>query len=354
MKAMMNNCNIAASTGESFVTCCEEDWQIYVASFARNLCQEFNTDNTSIPSSIPHSHPPTEIVVMGKKAKKQPSKKRTERDEEGEQVQQQRRKDGQEKRRKKEVVSTRKNSRRNEDTEESSDEERYESDDDGDDESRSSEEDDEEKDEEDEDEDKEEDNNNGKVTPEGAGRQRNDDLEEDDDANPFEHMTKLEQLHWLQDVMVVSPESNFPNDFHKNRIAFEKGMRSIIRRNEQLEMEVRQYKANWEVLKASKKTKKVANLTVAQQQILLEAKGAVINKVCRMIKFPKTGWELYSNNPNSVFDSMIRTQVSFPTGMTGPQMEILWNNVIAPSLPRALTNAKNRILQDIKKRFLGM
>ena len=192
------------------------------------------------------------------------------------------------------------------------------------------------------------------MTPEGAGRQRNDDLEEDDDANPFEHMTKLEQLHWLQDVMVVSPESNFPNDFHKNRIAFEKGMRSIIRRNEQLEMEVREYKANWEVLKASKKTKKVANLTVAQQQILLEAKGAVINKVCRMIKFPKTGWELYSNNPNSVFDSMIRTQVSFPTGMTGPQMEILWNNVIAPSLPRALTNAKNRILQDVKKRFLGM
>lgn len=350
MKAMMNNCNIAASTGESFVTCREEDWQIYVAGFARNLCQEFNADNSSIPSSIPHSHPPTEIVVMGKKAKKHPSKKRMEREEEGEQVQQQRRKDGQEKRRKTEVISTRKKGQRNDDIEESSDEERYESDDDVDDES--SEEEDEEKDEEDEDE--EEDNNNGKVTPEGGGRQRNDDLEEDDDANPFEHMTKLEQLHWLQDVMVVSPESNFPNDFHKNRIAFEKGMRSIIHRNEQLEMKVREYKANWEVLKASKKTKKVANLTVAQQQILLEAKGAVINKVCRMIKFPKTGWELYSNNPNSVFDSMIRTQVSFPTGMTGPQMEILWNNVIAPSLPRALTNAKNRILQDVKKRFLGM
>jgi hypothetical protein len=72
-----------------------------------------------------------------------------------------------------------------------------------------------------------------------------------------------------------------------------------------------------------------------------------------MVKFPKTGWELYSDSPNSVFDSMIRSSVSFPTGMSESQIEVLWNDIIAPGLGRSLTNAKYRILQDVKKRFLG-
>jgi len=54
-----------------------------------------------------------------------------------------------------------------------------------------------------------------------------------------------------------------------------------------------------------------------------------------MVKFPKTGWELYSNSPNSVFDSLIRASVSFPTGMSESQIEVLWNDVIAPGLSRS-------------------
>jgi hypothetical protein len=132
-----------------------------------------------------------------------------------------------------------------------------------------------------------------------------------------------------------------------------RGIPCILQRNEELEKRVAEYKANWEMLQLSKKAKKGRNLSVAQQQIALEAEGAIINKVCRMVKFPKTGWELYSNSPNSVFDSLIRASVSFPTGMSEVQIELLWNDVtIAPGLNRSLTNAKNRILQDVKKRFL--
>jgi hypothetical protein len=106
----------------------------------------------------------------------------------------------------------------------------------------------------------------------------------------------------LNEVMAVSPASKLPTNFHYNRHSFMRGINCIIRRNEELEKQVAEYKANWEILKSSKKAKKGSNLTVGQQQIALEAKGAIINKVCRMVKFPKTGWELYSDSPNSVYD----------------------------------------------------
>ena len=139
----------------------------------------------------------------------------------------------------------------------------------------------------------------------------------------------------LNEVMAVSPASKLPTNFHNNSHSFMRGIRCILQRNEELEKRVAEYKANWEMLQSSKKAKKGGNLTVAQQQIALEAKGAIINKVCRMVKFPKTGWELYSNSPNSVFDSLIRASVSFPTGMSESQIEVLWNDVIAPGLSRS-------------------
>jgi hypothetical protein len=348
--AMVNSCNAVPSTGESFVTCREEDWQIYVASFARNLCQDFDADNASTQHSNPPSNPPTEIFVMGKKTKKPQPKKRK-----GSELVQHtddgRSHDGKEKRMKK-AAASKKTARRSKDPDES------EESDGGESKSGESEEEveDDVSSEEEEEEEEEEDENGGKVTPEAGDRQRSKERKDDDDDdsyNSFDEKSTQGQLHWLQDVLTVSPESNFPNDFHKNRTTFMNGISCIIRQNEELKKEVMRHRANWEILRSSKKAKKEGNLTVAQQQILLEAKGAIINKVCRMIKFPKTGWELYSRNPNSVFDSMIRTQVSFPTGLTESQIEILWNDVIAPALPRALTNAKNRILQDVKKRFLG-
>jgi hypothetical protein len=347
--AMVNSCNAVPSTGESFVTCREEDWQIYVASFARNLCQDFDADNAGTQHSNPPSNPPTEIFVMGKKTKKPQTKKRK-----GSELVQHtddgRSHDGKEKRMKK-AAASKKTARRSKDPDESEESDGGES--------KSGESEEEVEDDvssEEEEEEDEEDENGGKVTPEAGDRQRSKERKDDDDDdsyNSFDEKSTQGQLHWLQDVLTVSPESNFPNDFHKNRTTFMNGISCIIRQNEELKKEVMRHRANWEILRSSKKAKKEGNLTVAQQQILLEAKGAIINKVCRMIKFPKTGWELYSRNPNSVFDSMIRTQVSFPTGLTESQIEILWNDVIAPALPRALTNAKNRILQDVKKRFLG-
>jgi hypothetical protein len=191
---------------------------------------------------------------------------------------------------------------------------------------------------------------NAEVTPDGAMQRKRNDMPKDDDS--FDDKSVLSQAEWLNEIMAVSPASKLPTNFHNNSHSFMRGIRCILQRNEELEKRVAEYKANWEMLQLSKKAKKGRNLSVAQQQIVLEAKGAIINKVCRMVKFPKTGWELYSNSPNSVFDSLIRASVSFPTGMSEVQIELLWNDVIAPGLNRSLTNAKNRILQDVKKRFL--
>jgi hypothetical protein len=163
------------------------------------------------------------------------------------------------------------------------------------------------------------------------------------------------QVCWLNEkILAVSPTTTKDRfSYMKVTSSFLRGVWSIIKRKFELEEEVKEHKANWEILQSSKKAKKAGKLTVVQQQMVHEAKGAIVKTVCRQVKFPKTGWELYSDEPKSVFHSMIRDSVSFPTGMSESQIEVLWNDSVAPLLVRHLTNAKNTILQAVKTRFTG-
>ena len=188
------------------------------------------------------------------------------------------------------------------------------------------------------------------VTPEGLSGQRGTVASPGDDDSSFDKMSYEEQLKWVNDKVVADSPYIECTTMTKR---FMKGVRSIIKRNLELEEEVKDHKANWDILQSSKKAKKAGKLTVVQQQMLHEAKGAVVKTVCRQVKFPKTGWEMYSAEQKSVFHSMIRDSVSFPTGMSEKQIEVLWNESIGPLLVRHMTNAKNNILQAVKSRFLG-
>jgi hypothetical protein len=64
-------------------------------------------------------------------------------------------------------------------------------------------------------------------------------------------------------------QTKLPTNFHCNRHSFMRGIQCIGWRNE----EVARHRGNWEI-KSTKKTKKSGNLTVAQQQIALEAKSS--------------------------------------------------------------------------------
>jgi hypothetical protein len=60
-------------TEDSFITCCERDWELHLKSFARNLQSEFNTDSsiTSTETNIQQS----KIIVMTGSKKSRSGKK---------------------------------------------------------------------------------------------------------------------------------------------------------------------------------------------------------------------------------------------------------------------------------------
>lgn len=108
--------------------------------------------------------------------------------------------------------------------------------------------------------------------------------------------------------------------------------------------------ASWELLNTSKKAKKGGQLSKAQAQMVSEAHGAINSTILRMVKWPKSGWTNYSSNPNSICQMML-PKISLPPGLEGKQIEVLWNEVIAPALPRMMTQARNGILQPMRTRF---
>jgi hypothetical protein len=83
-----------------------------------------------------------------------------------------------------------------------------------------------------------------------------------------------------------------------------------------------------------------------------EANGAINSTVLRMVKWPKSGWTNYSSNPNSIC-LMMMPKISLPPGLEEKQREVLWNEVIAPALPRMMTQARNGVLQPMRTRFYG-
>ena len=121
--------------------------------------------------------------------------------------------------------------------------------------------------------------------------------------------------------------------------------------NEMLKRKLQEMTTNWEMLKASKKTKK-GKVSPAHAQMLKEASSAIKEKVCRSIKFHQKGWERYSTEPGSVC-VMMTPYISFPPQMTEQQKEYLWNDLIAQALPRMMSSAKNTIIQRMRERFNG-
>ena len=123
------------------------------------------------------------------------------------------------------------------------------------------------------------------------------------------------------------------------------GRQCIELKRKNLELE-----ASWELLNTSKKAKKGGQLSKAQAQMVSEAHGAINSTILRMVKWPKSGWTNYSSNPNSICQMML-PKISLPPGLEGKQIEVLWNEVIVPALPRMMTQARNGILQPMRTRF---
>jgi hypothetical protein len=112
--------------------------------------------------------------------------------------------------------------------------------------------------------------------------------------------------------------------------------------------------ASWELLNinTSKKAKKGGQLSQTQAQMVSEAHEDINSTVLRMVKWPKSGWMNSSSNPNSICQMML-PKISLPPGLEEKQIEVLWNEVIAPALPRMMTQARNDILQPMRTRFYG-
>lgn len=347
-------------TEDSFITCCERDWELHLKSFARNLQSEFNTDSsiTSAESNIQQS----KIIVMtgskksrsGKKpmakkgnGSKSTVKSRGSRGTNTSKTSKRKRKNSDITHEMDEEENTHRKLRVTQDSDSSEDD-----DDDGEESDMDSKMDDglDEDDDDDNLGDDAEDEQTKEVTPEGLSVQRGTVASPGDDDSSFDKMSYEEQLKWVNDKVVANSPYIECSTMTKR---FMKGVHSIIKRNLELEEEIKDHRANWDILQLSKKAKKAGKLTVVQQQMLHEAKGAVVKTVCRQVKFPKTGWEMYSTEKKSVFHSMIRDSVSFPTGMSEKQIEVLWNDSIGPLLVRHMTNAKNNILQAVKSRFSG-
>lgn len=94
-------------------------------------------------------------------------------------------------------------------------------------------------------------------------------------------------------------------------------------------------------------------LSPEQQQIKLEVGCSMNTKVIRAVKFPKPGWSAYSETPGTVC-AVIMNDVSLPYGITEGEKRKLWDGFIKKMLNRMLTQAKNRITQDLRKQFNGM
>jgi hypothetical protein len=209
---------------ESFVTCCEQDWELHLQSFARNLHSEFDTDNsiTSADSSIRQ-----EIVVMAhpkKSGRKQKQKARPPREGNKDsgsrgsvtnsKVQRKRKKSdfSQEMDEEDEHRTTQ---RRKPVTQNSDDEDSVEQDsvlDSKADEGVNYDEDEDEDEERsntagDEDEDEDEERSNAEVTPEGLNGQRGSNAASsspiDDDDDSFDNMSFNGQVCWLNEKILA-------------------------------------------------------------------------------------------------------------------------------------------------------
>ena len=117
-------------------------------------------------------------------------------------------------------------------------------------------------------------------------------------------------------------------------------------------MQIHQLKASEEALRLSKRAKTVAALSPQQRQMISEVSQEMRNYVVRVIKFPSRNWEAWSENPGTAC-GMIVPKLSWPPGCTIDHKRDVWSALIAPSLNRMLTHAKNKITQPMRQVYNG-
>ena len=160
----------------------------------------------------------------------------------------------------------------------------------------------------------------------------------------------------VEECMDVIRKSAAKNTFSREDCAkfgrLEWDVALMERQNIELKRKNLELEASWELLKTSKKAKKGGQLSKAQAQMVSEANGAINSTVLRMVKWPRPGWTNYSSKHGSICQLMM-PKISLPPGLEEKQIEVLWNEVIAPALPRMMTQARNSILQPMRTRFYG-
>jgi hypothetical protein len=112
------------------------------------------------------------------------------------------------------------------------------------------------------------------------------------------------------------------------------------------------YEKKEHVMSMAKRAKRGV-LTPEQKQMVSEASSAVKDVFCRSVKFPKAGWQKWSEDENTAA-GMILPSLRFHPNATTEDKRRIWEGLIAPALPRIMTQCRNKILQPMRATFNGM
>ena len=101
------------------------------------------------------------------------------------------------------------------------------------------------------------------------------------------------------------------------------------------------------------KKHKVVKLTEDDKVVDNEVLTIMKFEIVRWMKFPKSGWNLWSEAEGSICKMICDKMVSWPTQVTNAHKKRVWDRVIAPRMARKLTVIKNQITQKMKDVFMS-
>ena len=133
----------------------------------------------------------------------------------------------------------------------------------------------------------------------------------------------------------------------------EKKLGVLVAANYELKKVNAQLKTDNDVLKITKKKKKKGKeYTREQKKMLDDVNHAMLKYYVRMVKFPQRGWDLWSMHEDSCCQ-IVCSRIDWPPDISMDNKKAMWNDFIKGSLPRMVTQIKNRITQDMRKTFFG-
>ncbi|MGA0862216.1 MAG: hypothetical protein ACO3P6_04935, partial [Pelagibacteraceae bacterium] len=108
----------------------------------------------------------------------------------------------------------------------------------------------------------------------------------------------------------------------------------------------------YKVLEMTKKKRKGQDYTPEQRQMLTEMFHVIRFDLCRLVKFPPPNWQGYSEDPKSAC-GRIMPKLSWPPGCTNEQKKVIYEDLIMPNMARAMSDTRNKILQNIRGVYYG-